>query len=127
MKGREKKKMGRPVFELNDKDFDVAIQLPMIKADICLLMGGCSEDTIERYVKKRFKKTFAELQSERRQHFRKNILGKQYEMAMKGNVTLLIWLGKQYLGQKDKQEISGDEEQPLTITYLPKSKRDLIE
>lgn len=127
MKGREKKKMGRPVFELNDKDFDVAIQLPMIKADICLLMGGCSEDTIERYVKKRFKKTFAELQSERRQHFRKNILGKQYEMAMKGNVTLLIWLGKQYLGQKDKQEISGDEEQPLTITYLPKSKRELIE
>lgn len=127
MKGREKKKMGRPVFELNDKDFDVAIQLPMIKADICLLMGGCSEDTIERYVKKRFKKTFAELQSERRQHFRKNILGKQYEMAMKGNVTLLIWLGKQYLGQKDKQEISGDEEQPLTISYLPRSKRELIE
>lgn len=122
-----KKKMGRPVFELDDKNFDIAIQLPMIKADICLLMGGCSEDTIERYVKKRFGKTFAELQGERRQHFRKNILGKQYEIAMKGNVGMLIWLGKQYLGQKDKQEISGDEEQPLTISYLPRSKRELIE
>lgn len=27
---------------------------------------------------------------------------KQYEMAMNGNVTMLIWLGKQYLGQTDK-------------------------
>lgn len=99
-----KKKMGRPVFELDDKNFDVAIQLPMIKADICLLMGGCSEDTIERYVKKRFGKTFAELQSERRQHFRKNILGKQYELAMRGDRVMLIWLGKQYLGQAEKIE-----------------------
>lgn len=101
-----KKKMGRPVFVLDDKNFDVAIQLPMIKADICLLMGGCSEDTIERYVKKRFGKTFAELQSERRQHFRKNILGKQYELAMRGDRVMLIWLGKQYLGQSDKIESS---------------------
>lgn len=29
---------------------------------------------------------------------------KQYALAMDGNVTLLIWLGKQYLGQADKSE-----------------------
>jgi len=32
---------------------------------------------------------------------------KQVSMAMAGNVTMLIWLGKQYLDQKDKQEHSG--------------------
>lgn len=35
---------------------------------------------------------------------------KQVSLAMAGagNVTMLIWLGKQYLGQSDKQEIAGD-------------------
>ena len=34
----------------------------------------------------------------------------QYKQAEKGNSTMLVWLGKQYLGQRDKQEIehSGD-------------------
>ena len=27
---------------------------------------------------------------------------KQYEVAMRGNVSMLIWLGKQYLGQTEK-------------------------
>jgi len=29
----------------------------------------------------------------------------QYEKAMKGNITMLIWLGKQWLGQTDKQDL----------------------
>lgn len=121
------KKMGRPKFIIDDKMFDTAIQLPLIKSDICSLVGNCSEDTLERYCKQRFGLRFAELQEQKRQNFRKNILGKQYELAMKGDRVMLIWLGKQYLGQREKQEIVGDAEQPLTITYLPKSKRELIE
>ena len=31
----------------------------------------------------------------------------QYSAAKNGNATMLIWLGKQYLGQNDKQEITG--------------------
>lgn len=33
---------------------------------------------------------------------------KQQEVAMAGNVTMLIWLGKNKLGQSDKQEITTD-------------------
>ena len=34
----------------------------------------------------------------------------QWQGAESGNTTMLVWLGKQYLGQKDKQDIehSGD-------------------
>ena len=41
-----------------------------------------------------------------RGHHRRNgsIRRKQYEVAMSGNATLLIWLGKQFLGQSDKIE-----------------------
>lgn len=34
-----------------------------------------------------------------------SILKKQYEVAMGGSVPMLIWLGKQRLGQTDKQQI----------------------
>lgn len=33
---------------------------------------------------------------------------KQIQVAMQGNVTMLIWLGKQYLGQAEKIEESGE-------------------
>ncbi len=32
----------------------------------------------------------------------------QWKQAEEGNPTMLIWLGKQYLGQKDKQELTGE-------------------
>lgn len=51
-----------------------------------------------------------------------NLFAKQYEIAMEGNVTLLIWLGKQYLGQTDK--IDNEDNKPSEINvnitkYVP--------
>ncbi len=42
-----------------------------------------------------------------REHMKKRLRKKQIETAMKGNATMLIWLGKQYLNQSDKQEHTG--------------------
>jgi len=41
----------------------------------------------------------------------------QYAAANGGNVTAQIWLGKQYLGQKDKseQEITGKDGAPIKV------------
>lgn len=39
-----------------------------------------------------------------RQNGRASIRRKQYEMAMRGNITMLIWWGKNNLGQSDKLE-----------------------
>ena len=33
----------------------------------------------------------------------------QFDMAMKGDVRMLIWLGKQYLGQSDNPMFSDEE------------------
>jgi len=35
---------------------------------------------------------------------------KQVELAVEGNPTMRIWLGKQYMGQKDKHETSAEGE-----------------
>lgn len=39
----------------------------------------------------------------------------QLAMAMSGSVPLLIWLGKQYLGQSDKQEIENKTQISITV------------
>jgi DNA-binding CsgD family transcriptional regulator len=43
---------------------------------------------------------------------------KQIQVALGGNVSMLIWLGKQYLDQKDKMEESGDYNLNVTRTIL---------
>ncbi len=51
--------------------------------------------------------TFKQLQKE---SLGTKIVGKQIELAFSGsgNASLLIWLGKQYAEQTDKQEIKAD-------------------
>lgn len=43
----------------------------------------------------------------------------QYRQAMNGNITMLIWLGKNRLGQKDKIEHTGDGTSPIAIMLGP--------
>lgn len=40
----------------------------------------------------------------------------QFENAKAGNTSMQIWLGKQWLGQKDKHEYGGDAQNPMTFT-----------
>lgn len=46
---------------------------------------------------------------------RMSLKRKQWETAMQGSTTMQIWLGKQYLGQKDKQEITQDFDAIFTV------------
>ena len=48
---------------------------------------------------------FSQAIKEGRDHGKMSLKRKQYEVAMGGNTTMLIWLGKQRLGQTDKQAI----------------------
>ncbi len=60
---------------------------------------------------------FAKELEKGRGNLRKKLRKKQYDVAMKGNVAMLIWLGKQYMGQSDHSEleISGKKEKPLEV------------
>jgi len=70
---------------------------------------GCNKSTISRRFATEIEKGRAEL--------RQSIRRKQVSVALGGNVTMLIWLGKNLLDQRDKQEIhtEGDlyEKDPL--------------
>lgn len=73
----------------------------------CFEIAGwfrCSVDTIERWCKQKYNKRFAEIYEEKRQIGRISLRRVQFQEALKGNTTLLIWLGKQYLGQTDVEK-----------------------
>ena len=61
---------------------------------------GCSVDTIERAVKREKKIGFAEYYKKKSSKGKTSLRRIQFNLA-KTNVTMAIWLGKQYLGQTD--------------------------
>jgi hypothetical protein len=65
---------------------------------------GCSADTLER----RYAGDLETGRSNRRSSLRR----KQFQLAMKGDRTMLIWLGKQDLGQKEMRDVTSHEEGP---------------
>ena len=58
---------------------------------------GCSADLIE--------KSYSEFLTKGRADIKKRLRKAQLDTALSGNPTMLIWLGKQMLGQVDRQEV----------------------
>ena len=96
---------GRPRIEINWPDFDRLCEVQCTLEEIAAHFG-VSEDTVERAVKREHKTSFADYFAEKRKAGFVSLRRRQYELAMAGNATMLIFLGKQYLGQSDKREIT---------------------
>jgi hypothetical protein len=96
-------KMGRPRIEIDFKELDKLCGLQCSLEEIAGWFD-CSIDTIEARIKETHGMTFPEYFAKKRSGGKISLRRKQYETAMAGNVSMLIWLGKQYLGQVDKQE-----------------------
>lgn len=100
-------KMGRPPKEIDKKEFEglLAIQctLEEVTAFFDIKLGGCSEDTIQRWCKKEYGETFAVVSAKKRNYGKISLRRSQFRLAEK-NATMAIFLGKNYLGQADKIE-----------------------
>jgi len=66
-----------------------------------------SEDTVERWCKNNYNKRFADIYKEKRGTGRVSLRRRQFQKALDGDTTMLIFLGKQYLDQRDKVDQSG--------------------
>lgn len=100
-----KKSVGRPRIEFDEKDWKLL--------DSCIIWGTkvfCADklnvniDTLNERIQERYGCNFSTYKDKKREDVRNNLRLKQYEIAMKGNVTMLIFLGKNELGQSDKVE-----------------------
>lgn len=99
--------MSRQKIELDNLEFDGWDQLDALivwaTEEYCAEKLGISVDSLARRLKEKGY-SFAEYKKKRQEPMRINLLKKQYDVAMAGNVSMLIWLGKQYLNQSDKQD-----------------------
>ena len=95
--------MARPRKELNWDELAKLCAIHATKKEIADWFE-CSEDTIERRCMEEFGISFAVYYDQKTASGKMSLRRKQYEQAMSGNTTMLLWLGKQYLKQKDKQE-----------------------
>jgi hypothetical protein len=94
-------KTGRPQIEIDWDRLDKLGQLQCTQEEISWFFE-VSVDTLDRACKREKDKSFAEYLKEKRGKGRIRLRQKQMEMALNGNVPLLIFLGKQYLNQSDK-------------------------
>lgn len=76
---------------------------------------GCSEKTIETWVRRTYGKKFQEIFQQKRTGGLISLRRAQFQSAMNGNVHMQIWLGKNYLEQKDKKEIDIPTAVPITF------------
>lgn len=60
-----------------------------------------------------------------REEGKRSLRRKMFETAMQGNVTMMIWLSKQYLDHKDKVET--EQKQEITISHTDEEKQAMKE
>jgi hypothetical protein len=83
---------------------------------------GCTYSEIGAVVgcdKSQISRRFATEVAKGHEELRMGIRRMQLQAAHKGNIVMLIWLGKQYLGQRDKQDVATRDETPtMAVTEM---------
>jgi len=96
------KRIGRPPIKIDWKVFESLCGIFCTLTEIAHVLK-CSEDTVERRVKRKYKENFAEVFKRLSSSGNSSLRREQMKQALRGNIAMLIWLGKQHLGQADKQ------------------------
>lgn len=95
--------MARPRKDIDQKQFEKLCALQCTEEEICSVLDVCT-DTLEKWIKRTYSgKRFSEVFREKRNVGKVSLRRNQMKLS-ETNPTMAIWLGKQYLGQKDKQD-----------------------
>lgn len=90
---------GRPKKEIDKKIFENLCGLQCTLEEIAGAFD-CSVDTIERWCKREYRETFAEVYKKHSAKGKTSLRRIQFKLAEK-SAAMAIFLGKNYLGQKD--------------------------
>ena len=104
---------GRPVKTF---DWDAIAKMCKIqcKHEEIASISNTTVETLQAACLRDLKMCFSDYYAQKAEGGKKSLRRKQWSVAIdEGNVTMLIWLGKQYLGQTDKVEATGKDGQQL--------------
>lgn len=87
---------------IDQKQFESLCSIQCTKEEIGAVLGVC-EDTLNSWCNSTYGNNFSVVFHEKRKLGKESLRRKQWKLADK-NATMAIWLGKQYLGQKEQFE-----------------------
>lgn len=101
--------------EIDWEQFDKLCEIQATHEEIAGWFN-CNRETIRHKVKKKYGVSFSDYYRMKRAPGRVSLRRRQYQSAVvEGNPAMLIWLGKQYLYQADKKEITGADGEGIRI------------
>jgi hypothetical protein len=114
----EVKKVGRPKLDIDPEQVTRLARLHCTMQEMADFFG-CHRETL--------RENFSPQIDKGRSEGNISLRRKQWQMAVeKGNVVMLIWLGKQMLGQRN-EIIESDNNAPLPIYDIVEDKKEVIE
>ena len=116
--------MARPRKEIDQKQFENLCGLQCTLEEICGWFG-VTDKTLNSWCKRTYSESFSEVFRQKRSTGKISLRRSQWKLAEK-NANMAIWLGKQYLGQKDIVEV-GVEKDNVQEDALSKSLKEMAE
>ncbi len=95
--------MPRPKINIDWKKVDKLLKSQCDGVGIAGILG-IDPDTLYKHCEEDNKMCFSAYSQQKKSEGKELLRAKQFESAMQGEKSMLIWLGKQYLEQTDKQE-----------------------
>ena len=95
--------MARPRKEIDQQQFENLCAIQCTLEEIAGVFD-CHEDTIREWCKRTYKEGFPTVYKKHSQNGKMSLRRMQFRLAEK-NASMAIWLGKQYLGQRDYIEV----------------------
>lgn len=99
------KKTGRPLTVIDWDKVDSMCKIQCTGEEIASVLD-LSYDTLQRACKREKGMSFAEYLPQKALAGKASLRRSQWKLATGGNSTMQIWLGKNMLGQTDKQELN---------------------
>ena len=106
--------MARPRKEIDQKQFEILCGLQCTLPEFCDALD-VTDKTLDAWCKRTYGKHFSEVFAQKRGRGKISLRRMQWRLAEK-SATMAIWLGKQYLDQRDEPEETVDMED--TDAYL---------
>jgi hypothetical protein len=102
---------GRPRFEIDYEAVKKLAALQCTQVEVASFLG-CHVNTLLKDEK------FMEIYKSGIDNGKMSLRRHQWKALEDGNTTMLVWLGKQYLGQREKNELSGPDGGPLEFSKI---------
>lgn len=99
----EKTKMGRPEKKIDKNMFESMCMVQCTLEEICMIFG-VTDKTLNKWCRQNYGTTFSDVFRQKREMGRMSLRRYQFNLA-KSNAAMAIFLGKNYLGQKDSADV----------------------